>query len=138
MIKWTDSFEYKDRTVKMGEKYVYQIKPMIYEDSGYREMGNSKTITITVKKGLSKPCVTVYSDKKHMTLLFKRVEGEKFETQYRWNDEKKWKKQTKIQGNLKNKIVRKLNAKGFILRVRSYTVINGKKTYSKWSSPMKI
>lgn len=138
MIKWTDSFEYKDRTVKMGEKYVYQIKPMIYEDSGYREMGNSKTITITVKKGLSKPCATVYSDKKHMTLLFKRVEGEKFETQYRWNDEKKWKKQTKIQGSLKNKIVRKLNAKGFILRVRSYTVINGKKTYSKWSSPMKI
>ena len=103
MIKWNDSFEYKDRTVKTGEKYVYQIKPMIYEDSGYREMGNSKTITITVKKGLSKPCATVYSDKKHMTLLFKRVEGESFETQYRWNNEKKWKKQTKVQGSFKKK-----------------------------------
>ena len=138
MLKWTDSFEYKDSTVKTGETYVYQIKPMILEGSEYQVLDNSKTITITVEKGLSKPCAVVSSDKKHMTLQFERVEGESFETQYRWNNEKKWKKQTKIQGSLKKKIVRKLNAKGFMLRVRSYTVINGKKIYSKWSSPMKI
>ena len=49
-----------------------------------------------------------------------------------------WKKQSKIQGAVKKKIVKKLSAKGFYLRIRSYEIVDGKKIYSKWSSPIKV
>ena len=66
------------------------------------------------------------------------IEGDKIETQYRWNNMPVWKKQSKIQGAVKKKIVKKLSAKGFYLRIRSYEIVDGKKIYSNWSSPIKV
>ena len=43
-----------------------------------------------------------------------------------------------MKGKLQKKIVKKIKAKGFFLRVRSYDIVNGKKIYSKWSAGLKV
>ena len=48
------------------------------------------------------------------------------------------KKQPNLQGKLEKKIVKKITAKGFLIRIRSYITFDGKKIYSKWSAPIKI
>ena len=130
---------YQDSSVKMGKSYTYRILPYHVSETGNVETGAySSTKTIKIGTTLKKPKISAKVKGTKLTLGFVLAEGEQFETQYRWMNEKKWKKQTKIQGRLKKNINKKINAKGFMLRIRSYAVIDGKKKYSKWSAPVKI
>lgn len=130
---------YQDSSVKMGKSYTYRILPYHVSETGNVETGAySSTKTIKIGTTLKKPKISAKVKGTKLTLGFVQAEGEKFETQYRWMNEKKWKKQTKIQGRLKKNINKKINAKGFMLRIRSYAVIDGKRKYSKWSAPVKI
>lgn len=130
---------YQDSSVKMGKSYTYRVLPYHVSETGNVETGAySSAKTIKIGTTLKKPKISAKVKGTKLTLGFVQAEGEQFETQYRWMNEKKWKKQTKIQGRLKKNINKKINAKGFMLRVRSYVVIDGKKKYSKWSAPVKI
>ena len=130
---------YQDSSVKMGKSYTYRVLPYHVSETGNVETGAySSAKTIKIGTTLKKPKISAKVKGTKLTLGFVQAEGEQFETQYRWMNEKKWKKQTKIQGRLKKNINKKINAKGFMLRVRSYAVIDGKKKYSKWSAPVKI
>ena len=130
---------YEDSSVEPGKSYTYRILPYHVSETGNVETGAySSKKTIKIGTTLKKPKISAKVKGTKLTLGFVQAEGEKFETQYRWMNEKKWKKQTKIQGRLKKNINKKINAKGFMLRVRSYAVIDGKKKYSKWSAPVKI
>ncbi len=130
---------YEDSSVEPGKSYTYRVLPYHVSETGNVETGAySSTKTIKIGTTLKKPKISAKVKGTKLTLGFVQAEGEQFETQYRWMNEKKWKKQTKIQGRLKKNINKKINAKGFMLRVRSYVVIDGKKKYSKWSAPVKI
>ena len=130
---------YEDSSVEPGKSYTYRILPYHVSETGNVETGAySSKKTIKIGTTLKKPKISAKVKGTKLTLGFVLAEGEQFETQYRWMNEKKWKKQTKIQGRLKKNINKKINAKGFMLRVRSYAVIDGKKKYSKWSAPVKI
>lgn len=130
---------YQDSSVKMGKSYTYRILPYHVSETGIVETGAySSAKTIKIGTTLKKPKISAKVKGTKLTLGFVLAEGEQFETQYRWMNEKKWKKQTKIQGRLKKNINKKINAKGFMLRIRSYAVIDGKRKYSKWSAPVKI
>lgn len=131
--KWCDS------NVKAGKTYSYRIVPFC-KSSGVQETKGSFSNKETVVVGISlkKPKAKIVIKKKWMTMTISSIEGDKIETQYRWNNMPVWKKQSKIQGAVKKKIVKKLSAKGFYLRIRSYEIVDGKKIYSKWSSPIKV
>lgn len=130
---------YEDSSVEPGKSYTYRILPYHVSETENVETGAySSAKTIKIGTTLKKPKISAKVKGTKLTLGFVQAEGEKFETQYRWMNEKKWKKQTKIQGRLKKNINKKINAKGFMLRIRSYAVIDGKKKYSKWSAPVKI
>ena len=130
---------YQDSSVKMGKSYTYRVLPYHVSGTGSIETGTySSERTIKIGATLKKPKISAKVKGTKLTLGFVQAEGEQFQTQYRWMNEKKWKKQTKIQGRLKKNINKKINARGFMLRVRSYAVIDGKKKYSKWSAPVKI
>lgn len=130
---------YQDSSVKLGKSYTYRVLPYHISGTGKIDTGTySSAKTVKIGTTLKKPKISAKVKGSKLTLGFVQAEGEKFETQYRWMNEKKWKKQTKIQGRLKKNINKKINAKGFMLRIRSYAVIDGKKKYSKWSAPVKI
>ena len=134
-----DAMEYTDSSVKMGESYTYRVLPYVVQKNGELTAGiSSSKVTVKIGTMLKKPMAKIKTSGKRMTLTFSTVEGDTYETQYRWIGEKKWKKQNKIKGKIKKKIIKSLNAKGFSLRVRTYTVINGHKVYSKWSAPIKV
>ena len=123
----------------MGESYTYRVLPYVVQKNGELTAGiSSSKVTVKIGTMLKKPMAKIKTSGKCMTLTFSMVEGDTYETQYRWIGEKKWKKQNKIKGKIKKKIIKSLNAKGFSLRVRTCTVINGHKVYSKWSAPMKV
>ena len=107
------------------------------DEEAVQEVYSSKTV-IAVGKSLKRPILSAKVSKKYMIMYFKQVEGEKYESQYRWKNEKKWKKQSNLKGKIKKRIKKRIYAKGFQVRIRSYTKINGKKIYSKWSAPLKI
>ena len=94
--------------------------------------------SIKIGKTLKKPSVSLKTSRNNLTLTFKGAEGRKYQTQYRWAGKKKWKMQTKLQGAVQRKIVRSTRSKGYYLRVRTYSVVNGKKYYSPWSSAMLV
>lgn len=130
---------YEDSSVELGKSYTYRVLPYHISGTGKIDTGTySSAKTVKIGTTLKKPKISAKVKGSKLTLGFVQAEGEKFETQYRWMNEKKWKKQTKIQGRLKKNINKKINAKGFMLRIRSYAVIDGKKKYSKWSVPVKI
>ena len=130
---------YQDSSVELGKSYTYRVLPYHISGTGKIDTGTySSAKTVKIGTTLKKPKISAKVKGSKLTLGFVQAEGEKFETQYRWMNEKKWKKQTKIQGRLKKNINKKINAKGFMLRIRSYAVIDGKKKYSKWSVPVKI
>ena len=130
---------YEDSSVELGKSYTYRVLPYHISGTGKIDTGTySSAKTVKIGTTLKKPKISAKVKGSKLTLGFVQAEGEKFETQYRWMNEKKWKKQTKIQGRLKKNINKKINAKGFMLRIRSYAVIDGKKKYSKWSAPVKI
>ena len=134
-----DVTDYTDSGVKMGESYTYRVLPYVVQKNGELTAGiSSSKVTVKIGTVLKKPMAKIKTSGKRMTLTFSTVEGDTYETQYRWIGAKKWKKQNKIKGKIKKKIIKSLNAKGFSLRVRTCTVINGHKVYSKWSAPMKV
>ena len=134
-----DITNYIDRDIKMGESYTYRVLPYVVQKNGELTAGiSSSKVTVKIGTMLKKPMAKIKTSGKCMTLTFSTVEGDTYETQYRWIGEKKWKKQNKIKGKIKKKIIKSLNAKGFSLRVRTCTVINGHKVYSKWSAPIKV
>ena len=138
-ISTGDATDYTDSGVKMGESYTYRVLPYGVQDTGEITAGTfSSKVTVKIGTTIKKPKAKIKTSGKRMTLTFSTVEGDTYETQYRWIGEKKWKKQSKIKGKIKKKIIKSLNAKGFSLRVRTCTVINGHKVYSKWSAPMKV
>lgn len=133
-----DAINYTDRSVKTGETYIYRILPYTETDDGERTAGNfSSKQTLRIGDSLKLPKASASTKGKHMTLSFQQAEGKYYETQYSWNG-KKWKNQSRMKGKLQKKIVKKIKAKGFFLRVRSYDIVNGKKIYSKWSAGLKV
>ena len=133
-----DAINYTDRSVKTGETYTYRILPYTETDDGERTAGNfSSKQTLRIGDSLKLPKASASTKGKHMTLSFQQAEGKYYETQYSWNG-KKWKNQSRMKGKLQKKIVKKIKAKGFFLRVRSYDIVNGKKIYSKWSAGLKV
>ncbi len=133
-----DAINYTDRSVKTGETYTYRILPYTETDDGEKTAGNfSGKQTLRIDDSLKLPKASASTKGKHMTLSFQQAEGKYYETQYSWNG-KKWKNQSRMKGKLQKKIVKKIKAKGFFLRVRSYDIVNGKKIYSKWSAGLKV
>lgn len=134
-----DATEYTDVSVKMGESYTYRVLPYVVQDTGEITAGTSSSkVTVKIGTTIKRPKAKVKRIGKRMILTFSTAEGDRYESQYRWIGEKKWKNQSRIKGKIKKKVKKPLNAGGFLLRVRCYSETNGKKIYSKWSSPMKV
>lgn len=140
-----DAGKFLDKTIKPNTSYAYLVRPMgVNADRQYEflpmEEKDTEGYTAYVKVGktLKKPSVSLSTYKNKITLNFKGVEGQKYQTQYRWANKRTWKMQTKLQGVVQRKVVRKTRSKGYYLRVRTYSVKNGKKYYSSWSSPMLV
>lgn len=140
-----DAGKFLDKTIKPNTSYTYLIRPMgvnanrQYEFLPMEEKDTEGyTAYVKVGKKLKKPSVSLSTYKNNITLNFKGVEGQKYQTQYRWVNKRKWKMQTKLQGAVQRKVVRKTRSKGYYLRVRTYSVENGRKYYSSWSSPMLV
>ena len=140
-----DTGVFKDENIEPNTRYRYIVWPMVLtpglelQRAQMNESEKNGYITsIKVGKTLKKPSVSLKTSRNNLILTFKGAEGRKYQTQYRWAGKKKWKMQTKLQGAVQRKIVRSTRSKGYYLRVRTYSVVNGKKYYSPWSSAMLV
>ena len=144
--------QYWDDKIKIGANYTYRVKAYKKGLSGKILTGNySKGASVKIGTSMKSPkikgkienIVRVNKKKRIKKTILKiqllQIEGQKYESQYRWINEKKWKKQKKIQGNIKNKIINKtLLGKNFMLRIRGYYYIKGEKIRSKWSNAIAV
>lgn len=152
VISSENVLQYWDDKVKIGANYTYRVKAYKKGLSGKILTGNySKGASVKIGTSMKSPkikgkienIVRVNKKKRIKKTILKiqllQIEGQKYESQYRWINEKKWKKQKKIQGNIKNKIINKtLLGKNFMLRIRGYYYIKGKKIRSKWSNTIAV
>lgn len=128
-----------DKTIKSGTSYRYQVLPLVLNEKQELEEGKiSDSVTVKTSGKLKTPKINAHAKGKKLIIAFQSAEGEKYQIQFRWLNEKKWKSLPKMQGVINKKIAIRMNAKGFMIRVRSYSVVDGRKIYSTWSSPKKV
>ncbi len=125
-----DTQSFTDKKVKKGTKYTYQITAFAYDTNKveYKAVPTSGD-AVTVSKKVMKPVIKMKKKGNNLTLTFKKVEGTTYNTEYKYNDEKKWHKLNKYNGKIKKKIKMVIYAHGFKLRVRT-TLKDGKKKYN--------
>lgn len=134
VIEDNETSTFIDRSLQKGTTYVYQIIAYAEEEDGEQTMGPaavSKSVTVDAKFNV--PSFKVKKHKKKITLTFMGAEGEGYQAQYSHLNGQKWRDMTKMKGELKKKITKTCNLSKFRFRVRTYSKINGKKVYSKWS-----
>lgn len=142
---------YVDSEVDKGKTYYYKTKAFGVLNGESIAGEDSPAKKIVVSKSLAKPAIKCARKGNKATITFNNMEGSGYQAQYRYLDEKKWKKyknNKKDKGGMTGKIKKtatitltsnkKLRKIGFALRVRTYMKINGKKVYSSWSSPKSI
>lgn len=107
-----------DTSIKRGKTYKYAVFGCVETDETM-ELGPGITCKIQLSKKLIAPKVTYKIKKGKITFTFRKAEGTKVQTMYRYGNGK-WKKITSIYNvKLKKKITRPINARGFQLKLRT-------------------
>ncbi|MCR5203296.1 MAG: hypothetical protein K6D02_09495 [Lachnospiraceae bacterium] len=124
-----------DKKVAYGKKYTYRVFPRYKDATGAVKTAsgsNKKAVTIKTPKSLSKPSYTTKKSGGNLILTFKKVQGTNFQTQYKYNSDKKWAALPTLGGKVKKTIKKPLKATGFKIKIRTYMTIGKKKVYSAW------
>lgn len=129
-----------DRDVQRGISYTYKVVAYRTDKTGGNIVQGEESMTkaVIVNAKLSTPSFTVKKKKKRLIVDFIVAEGKQFQSQYRYNGEKKWHPVPRMQGKIKKRVIKKLVATGFKIRIRTYEKIDKKKVYSKWSKAKAI
>lgn len=129
---------YTDKNVVKGKSYTYKVRAFAsYEDSWV--FGSYSQIkTIKVSTSLLKPVVSSTKKGKKLTLVFDKVEGTNYESQYRYIGDTKWTELSSLSGKLTSKVTKKIKANNFQIRIRTYMKVSGKKYYSQWSKSITV
>lgn len=129
---------YTDKKVVKGKKYRYKVQAYTKTVDNWYYGSYSPAKTIKVSKKLLKPTISYTKKGKELTILFKKVEGTNYQSQYRYLGTKKWSTLSKLKGKLCPKVSKVIKFKGFQFRIRTYMKIDGKKCYSEWSKEITI
>lgn len=129
---------YQDTKVTKGNTYYYKV--CAYgELAGKKVYGAQSTAkAVKISSALLTPSVTSTRKGNNLTVTFKKAEGSNYESQYRYLGDKKWKKLSALSGKMCKKVTKKIKAKGFQVRIRTYMKVKGKKVYSKYSNTLTV
>ncbi len=141
-ITSTANTTYTDKALVPKKHYYYKITAFEGIDTGTEyyslQLGQSPVLDGGSVAAMQTPSLKAKRKGKRITFTFKKAEGTKMQTQYRFLNTKKWKKLSTMCGNIKKTIRKKINASGFQVRVRTYRKVGKKKYYSKWSNKITI
>ncbi len=116
-----------------GKKYTYKVKAL----NGTSESTLSNALSVSTMNYKTKAKIKSVKSKKKKTVkvtIKRKIFGAKgYQIQYATN--KKFKKAKKVTTKTTAKTIKKMSSKKkYFVRVRSYNLVNGKKTYGKWSA----
>lgn len=126
-----------DKTVKKGKTYYYKVRALGGTVTNSYTGNFSKSEVVTIPSSLLKPVVSCKKAKKKLVIYFRKAEGDKYQMQYLFSGQKKWKKGP--SGSIKSKVSKGFKAKKTLkIRIRTAMKVNGKQVYSRWSSSITI
>ena len=133
LIGRTSGTSYTDSKLAAGKKYTYKVKAVNSSSSS----GLSNALSISTLNYKTKAKIKSVKSPKKKTLkvsIKKKIFGATgYQIQYATN--KKFKKAKKATTTSTAKTIKKLaSKKKYFVRVRSYNIVNGKKTFGKWST----
>ena len=139
IIEGGDKLKFTDKKVSMNTKYSYKVCAYALDTNKIEyDSADSDIVTANPGKKLMKPNFTIKTGGGNLVITFKKVQGSTFQTQYKYNDQKKWTTLNINKGKVKKTIKVRLNAHGFKLRIRTYMKSGKKKLYSAWVSSKTI
>lgn len=139
LIGKTTGASYTHKNLSAVTTYTYNVRPYVTVEKNtyYGDFSNTVQATTTI----AKPVVTLKAYKKKMRVSWKKIKGVSGYEIYR--STKKTKGYKKIKTAKKANIVSYTNKslkskKRYYYKIRAYKKVNGRKVYSKYSSPKSV
>ncbi len=133
--------KYIDKSIKKGKMYYYKIQAYVNGEPDITGE-HSQEAFCKISSNVKKPKIQGSRKGNRLVIKFKQAEGAKYESQYRYPQEKQWYSFPQLSGRLTKKISCKIGKKGAVarykVRVRTISSVNGKKVRSAWSNAVSV
>ena len=133
----TKDFSCEATGLEADTQYAFRVTPFVTLD-GQNYYGASKTSAYVSTLAQGKLKSVKKASKKKITLTWKNVAGENgYEIARSTKKGKGYKVVKTAKVNVKSTKIKTTRGKTFYYKVRAYKVVNGKKVYGQWSTPVK-